>query len=195
MSRRNLLVLLAASAALIVSPAAADPECFGDSCRLPSVVEPPPAPVQQPAPAFDSLLERARNEAAPVPIDDQAAQARAEAPRPQPLAPPSARPVVVEQAARRPAPAIIRDFEPSGRHTTEPRWSPASRAEAPRRSGRVTARVVQGQIDAGPLVGYPLTPAPLVAGVPPVFYGYAVRPVYLVAPSAKIIHVDRGDDD
>src|SRR6185312_5312199 len=101
MSRRNLLVLLAASAALIVSPAAADPECFGDSCRLPSVVEPPPAPVQQPAPASDSLLERARHDAARAPIDEAPAQSRAEAPRPQPPAPSAARPVVVEQAARR----------------------------------------------------------------------------------------------
>ena len=54
---------------------------------------------------------------------------------------------------------------------------------------------MQGQIDPGPLVGYPLAGGPVLLGAPTVIYGgYAVRPVYLVAPSAKIIHVDRDDD-
>ena len=43
MSRRITLLVLAASAALIATQASADRECFGESCRLPEVVEPPAA--------------------------------------------------------------------------------------------------------------------------------------------------------
>jgi hypothetical protein len=44
-------------------------------------------------------------------------------------------------------------------------------------------------------VGCSLAARPVVLGSPIVTYGgYAVRPVYLVAPSAKIIHVYRDDD-
>jgi hypothetical protein len=44
-------------------------------------------------------------------------------------------------------------------------------------------------------LGYPLSALPIVLASPTMIYGgYAVRPVYLVAPSAKIIRVDRGDD-
>jgi hypothetical protein len=43
--------VLAAAATLIAQPAAADRECFENSCRLPAAVEPPPAP--RPAPAVE----------------------------------------------------------------------------------------------------------------------------------------------
>lgn len=77
----------------------------------------------------------------------------------------------------------------------EPIAAPTSSNEPRRRPARHRVRVVQGQIDPGPVVGYPFAAAPVLLGVPPVIYGgYAVRPVYLVAPSAKIIHVDRDDD-
>jgi hypothetical protein len=42
------LLVLAASAALIATPASADPECFGETCRLPEVVDPPAAALQRP---------------------------------------------------------------------------------------------------------------------------------------------------
>src|SRR4051812_410478 len=50
MSRRITFFVLAASAALIASPASADRECFENSCRLPDAVEaPPPAdPLPEP---------------------------------------------------------------------------------------------------------------------------------------------------
>ena len=52
MSRRITFLVLAASAALIATQASADPECFGESCRLPEVVEPPAA--RQPPDAHDA---------------------------------------------------------------------------------------------------------------------------------------------
>jgi hypothetical protein len=48
MSRRATFFALAASAAVIATPAAADPECFGQPCHLPEAVEPPPAAVLMP---------------------------------------------------------------------------------------------------------------------------------------------------
>jgi hypothetical protein len=190
MSRRYLLVLLAASAALTASPAAADPECFGGSCRLPQVVEPPvvvPPVVVPPAP-----------QALPVTrAPSEATQTFAQSPRrPLPkLAPSSEPPLAAEPPYRRSEWAIARDFEPSTMRVAEPIAAPTSSNEPRRRPARHRVRVVQGQIDPGPVVGYPFAAAPVLLGVPPVIYGgYAVRPVYLVAPSAKIIHVDRDDD-
>ncbi len=48
MSRRITFFVLATSAALIATQATADPECFGDTCHLPEVVEPPVAAAQLP---------------------------------------------------------------------------------------------------------------------------------------------------
>lgn len=41
---------------------------------------------------------------------------------------------------------------------------------------------------------YSLAAVPIVLGAPMVIYGSYPRPVYLVAPSAKIIHVGRDGD-
>jgi hypothetical protein len=186
MSRRNLVVLLAASAALTASPAAADPECFGNSCRLPAVVEPLPV-VRSVPQAFP--VSRAPSEA-------PALQAFAQSPRPLPKLAPSSEPPLfaAEPPYRRSERAIVRDFEPSNMRVAEPLAASTYRDEPRRRPAHHRARVVQGQIDSGPLVGYPLAAGPVLLGAPTVIYGgYAVRPVYLVAPSAKIIHVDRDD--
>jgi hypothetical protein len=188
MSRRNLVVLLAASAALTATYAVADPECFGGSCRLPALVELPavvPLPAPQAVPVFRAPSE--------------ASQAFAQSPRrplPQ-LAPSSEAPsFAAEPPYRRSERVIVRDFEPATMRVAEPLAPSRVREEGPRRpTRRHGTRVVQGQIDAGPLVGYPLAGGPVLLGAPTVIYGgYAVRPVYLVAPSAKIIHVDRDDD-
>ena len=187
MSRRNLVVLLAAFAAL-TAPAAADPECFGNSCRLPQVVEPPV--VVSPTP-----------QALPVsraPIEAPALQAFAQSPRrPLPKLAPSSEPPVLaaEPPYRRSERVVVRDFEPATMRVAEPLAPPTYRDEPRRRPAHHRTRVVQGQINPGPLVGYPLAGGPVLLGAPTVIYGgYAVRPVYLVAPSAKIIHVDRDDD-
>ena len=53
------------------------------------------------------------------------------------------------------------------------------------------------QTEPGYVLGtsVPVVASPVVIGVPaPVYPGYAVRPVYLLAPSAKIIHIERDDD-
>jgi len=185
MSRRNLVVLLAASAVLTASPAAADPECFGNSCRLPQVVE-PAAPAPQALPVF-----RAPSEA-------PALQAFAQSPRrPSPKLAPSSEPplLTAEPPYRRSERVMVRDFEPAAMRVAEPLAPPTYRDEPRRRPAHHRARVVQGQINPGPLVGYPLAAGPVLLGAPTVIYsGYAVRPIYLVAPSAKIIHVDRDDD-
>jgi hypothetical protein len=188
MSRRNLVVLLAASAALTASPAAADPECFGNSCRLPTVVEPLAA--VQPAPQAVPVFR--------APSEGPALQAFAQSPRPPlPRLAPSSEPplLAAEPPYRRSERTIVRDFEPATMRVAEPLAAPAYRDEPRRRPAHHRGRVVQGQIDPGALVGYPLAGGPVWLGAPTVIYGgYAVRPVYLVAPSAKIIHVDRDDD-
>jgi hypothetical protein len=186
MSRRNLLVLLAASAALTASPAAADPECFGGTCRLPQAVDPPVivSPTPQAVPA--------------VRAPSEAPQAFAQSPRrPLPKLAPSSEPplLAAEPPYRRSERVIARDFEPSTMRVAEPPAAPASRDDPRPGPAHHRVRVVQGQIDPGPLVGYPVAAGPVLLGAPTVIYGgYAVRPVYLVAPSAKIIHVDRDDD-
>jgi hypothetical protein len=188
MSRRNLVVLLAASAALTASAAVADPECFGNSCRLPVVVEPPAAarPAPQALPEFHA------------PSEAPALQAFAQSPRrPLPKLAPSSEPplLAAEPPYRRSERAMVRDFEPSNMGVAEPIAAPTYRDEPRRRPSHHRVRVVQGQIDSGALVGYPVAAGPVLLGAPTVIYGgYAVRPVYLVAPSAKIIHVDRDDD-
>src|SRR5829696_2842227 len=56
MSRRITLLVLAASAALIATQASADPECFGETCRMPEMVEPPAA---EPRDAHDAAAAEA----------------------------------------------------------------------------------------------------------------------------------------
>jgi hypothetical protein len=133
-----------------------------------------------------------------APSEAPAMQAFAQSPR-QPLpnlAPSSERPLLpAEPPYRRSERAAVRDFEPATMRVAEPLAAPAHRDEPRRRLAHHRGRAVQGQIDPGPRVGYPLAAGPVLLGAPAVIYGgYAVRPVYLVAPSAKIIHVDRDDN-
>lgn len=64
MSRRIVLFALAASAALIITPALADLECFENSCRLPGAVEMP----AQPEAATQPETRAAAEEQQPEPI-------------------------------------------------------------------------------------------------------------------------------
>jgi hypothetical protein len=187
MSRR-LVVVLAASAALIATPAFADPECFGDSCRLPEVVEPPvaAAPAPDPVASEESAAPQASAKPARAPVQPIAPSA-ANLPK---LAPSSARPqLTAEPAARKFAPAAA----PAPLDPPALRDEPVEIARAPVRARSYAS--ADRDSSAGALAGIPLAAAPPAVGVPTVIYGgFGVRPVYLVAPSAKIIHIDRDDD-
>lgn len=184
MSRRTMF-LLAATAALIATPAAADPECFGDSCRLPEVVDMPMAAATAPAPADEEAA--AQSQASAKPPSRPVAQRAAPASK---LAPSSARPqLVTEPAVRKPpvaavapasAPPALREVEPV---LDEPAPKPRTYA----RAGYAASA------DSGALAGVPLATRPVVVGVPVIYGGYGVQPVYLVAPNAKIIHIDSED--
>jgi len=214
MSRRIALVLLAASAALTATHAWADPECFADSCRLPAVVEPPPvapppaamaaaplpAPVVAPAPSAPASTPAVLAPAvamAPPKVSEPAREALAQ-PAPKPTvypreaarAPrPVRNPIGLAPSSERPQLAVqpVRDYEAPALRTAE--VLPARQSSA-----RVTSHVEQGSIDNGPIFGVPYAPGAVVVGVPAVVYGgVPVRSVYLVAPSAKIIHIDRDE--
>ena len=88
MSRRIAFLVLAALAALIATPASADPECFGESCRLPEVVEPPAEAVPPPDPGDAAAPEAAAPEAsaaveklAPVKVLPQVATSQVAKPK------------------------------------------------------------------------------------------------------------------
>jgi hypothetical protein len=183
MSRRITFFVLAASAALIATQAAADPECFGDSCRLPEVVEPPA-------------------QAAPEPVVEEsvAPQASARAPAVvQKLAPSSVLPqLAAEPVAHRPAAVpsgpverlVIHPREP---RQIEPRQVESRNAEEPRPAshGSNYARAERvAQSEPGYVLGYPFTAGAVVVA-PTIIYG--VRPIYMFAPNAKIITVDSDD--
>ena len=183
MSRRITLLVLAASAALIATQASADPECFGDTCRLPDVAE-APAVAAQPS----DVDETASSEAsAAVP---KLAPAKL---LPQVVAEPAADPV--EPAARRPlrpvqtlADEARPQREPVRLATrsakTAPPLEPASAYDA--RSVRVSSP------DSSYVVSQNAPVAGIVVVVPGVVY--TGRPsALMIAPSAKIISID-GDD-
>jgi hypothetical protein len=95
MSRRITVFVLAASAALIASPAFADRECFENSCRLPpAATEPPPA-----APSPEPQAGAAPDEAQP-------ALARHDAALPK-VVPSSPMPAVVQAKAPRQSGSIV----------------------------------------------------------------------------------------
>ena len=68
MSRRITFFVLATSAALIATQATADPECFGDTCHLPEVVEPSVAAVQPPEADEPAALETSASVQNPAPV-------------------------------------------------------------------------------------------------------------------------------
>ena len=128
------------------TPAAADPECFGDSCRLPQVVEPPVVGAAR------------RREALPVsraPSEAPALQAFAQSPRrPLPKLAPSSEPPLL--AAEPPYRRSERVRGPRLR-AAPPCGSPSRSRRADRYRGRCRGagpphhrtRVVQGQINPG----------------------------------------------
>ena len=136
MSRRIVLFALAASAALIGSPALADRECFENSCRLPGAVE---MPVQATPPA--------EPEAKATVEDVQPALVRRPVAVSRPIVPAGvAAPVVQAKAARQPSPVAPNAIE----FRTEPENSGAAPADTARVAPGAYARVV-----AGPAVIYP----------------------------------------
>ena len=183
MSRRITLLVLAASAALIGTPASADPECFGEACRRPELVEPPAA---EPSDAHDAAAAEASTAASrflpakalpqvaadpvvrpPVPMQNLADDASVPplAPRPVKSLP---APMRVPTAAT-PAPIFETNVAPAGYV----------------RSARVSSP------ESGYVVGYNAAPAGgIVVVVPGAVYGSGR---YMIAPSAKIISIDSDD--
>src|SRR5260221_10885790 len=125
MSRRITFVALATTATLIATQAAADRECFEDSCRVqeaaepqaqaaPEVAAPANKPASNPLPDFvapetaaaatSADANEARAEAKPAPKPEPKAEAALAAPAPvvvvKPVAPPSS-------VAAKPEPALV----------------------------------------------------------------------------------------
>ena len=200
MSRRITLLVLAASAALIATPASADPECFGDSCQLPEVVEPPAAAVQ---------LRRGRCRAPEAaPSRPKRAPPRQSSPRPRrflrwqpirwcaacaadanladdasvpPLAP---RPSKRFHADRVPAAAAQRDAATAAAvRRRSARRMRRRRVMSARRGSRRRSRLCRG-------LSMRRRSAGIVVVVPGAVYGSGR---YMFAPSAKIISIDSDD--
>src|SRR3954454_19280262 len=101
MSRRISFVLLAATAALIATQAAADPECFGDTCHLPAMAEPPAAPVAMPLAEDAAASEASAGAPETTPAEPKPVAAKA---LPQVIAAPQDEP---QPMARRPLPRVV----------------------------------------------------------------------------------------
>jgi hypothetical protein len=200
MSRRAIFFALAASAALIATPAAADPECFGQPCHLPDAVEPPPAAVLMPETADATAPEAHAAAPRPVPVKVLPQVTAAQEEPPQPLARrplPSLKPVAESANARvepvRVAPRNLKEA-PELKDAPLPPVALSSRAaSAAAPAGQVrVARVTSP--DPSYVVGYN---APVAGGivvvVPGATYASGQRPTYLFAPGAKIISIDSED--
>ncbi|MCX7310479.1 MAG: hypothetical protein NTV56_01860 [Alphaproteobacteria bacterium] len=195
MSRCAILVVLAVSAALIATPASADPECFGDTCRTPDVSEPPlsvepePLAAEVPAPPaaaqVPSSVQRLTSPPTPVAsvtanvVPMMAAEAAV------PIQPPAVRPVVVAESPKpRPA-APVRAEEPRAAEVAVVAQV-ATVAEEPKKPARVavaSARTYQ------PAPSYDAGQNGYVVGLPVV-----TGSVVVAAPTAKIITIDSGED-
>ena len=186
MSRRITLLVLAASAALIATQAFADPECFGDSCRLPEVSEPPAAAVQPP-------------DADETPLPEASVAAPKTAPaklRPLVAAEPAAEPV--EPAARRPLRPVQTLADETGATREPRRLAPRTAKAAPAPAYEpAPADYARSVRVSSPDPSYVVSQNAAVAGVVVVVPGahYAAhRPsAFMIAPNAKIISID-GDD-
>ncbi len=208
MSRRITFVLLAATAALIATQAVADPECFGDTCHLPEGLEPPavsmPPPEDVAAPeARAAARETTTAMAKPAPALPQVAAAPQD--EPQPLARrPLPRVVVPVQTVAEPATETVAEVPSaprSARLAPRPRPRKESPALVPAPVPEISAppadyaRTVRvSSPDPNYVVGYN---SPVVGGIvvvaPQVIYGAGRAPVYMLAPSAKIITIDSDD--
>ena len=179
MSRRITLFALAASAALIATQASADPECFGETCRMPEVVEPP---------------------VADLPDAHDAAAAEASA-APSKFVPPKALPQVIADPVMWP-PVPMQSLADDARaprrvkSLPEPMRAPTVATPAPiletsaAPAGYVRSARVSSP-DSGYVVGYNAAVAGgIVVVVPGAVYGSGR---YMIAPSAKIISIDSDD--
>lgn len=212
MSRRISFVLLAATAALIATQAAADPECFGDTCHLPEMAEPPAAPVAMPLTEDAAAPEASAAASETPPPEPKPVVANA---LPQVIATPQDEP---QPLARRPLPRVVVPVQtvadvasapsvPSVPHRLARRAprplkerpappieisAPAPEIIAPPADYPRTVRVSSS--DPNYVVGYH---SPVVGGIvvvaPQVIYGAGPAPVYMFAPGAKIISIG-GDD-
>lgn len=186
MSRRITVFVLAAAAALIVTEARADRECFENSCRLPDVIEPPP-PVPAPA-AEDSQAAAYRS--APEPVPEPVVHREPNPVRHVKKAAPR-EPVLLAPAYPKTQPAPVAALPvraavlPS---TPRPERVPAAeRAYAANRGGTGGALILNV-----PAAGYPTDG--IAAVRPYIFYNESHAPrLYVLAPNAKIISIDDGD--
>jgi hypothetical protein len=186
MSRRITVFVLVTAAALTATPARADRECFENSCGLPGVIDPPPAPAAADGHAsadraahelaVEPMAQRVQKSARPDDMPGRLAPAFAKAAQP-----PTRQPAPLREAASPPEPAPKLVYEARPR-----RVAPPARTHAARDTGS----------------------GALIINVPPTTYATegiaAVRPyvfytephaprLYVLAPNAKIIWVDDGD--
>ncbi|MEA3027521.1 MAG: hypothetical protein QOF91_2806 [Alphaproteobacteria bacterium] len=177
MSRRITFFVLAASAALVATQAAADPECFGESCRLLEAAEPAASAVSPPD-ANDAAAPEA-NAAVP--------ETHAAAPK---LAPAKAPPqITAEPAMGAPLPPIRSLAEGTSAPRAPVRPAPA---KAPARMAadpvmRAPVPTMQSTADETSVPREPVRPAPRylkdappapparVTNAPPADYARSVR--------------------
>ncbi|MEA2981159.1 MAG: hypothetical protein QOF09_2982 [Alphaproteobacteria bacterium] len=223
MSRRITFFVLAASAALVATQAAADPECFGESCRLLEAAEPAASAVSPPD---------ANDAAAPEP-NAAVPETHAAAPK---LAPAKAPPqITAEPAMGAPLPPI-RSLAEGTRAPVRPAPAKAPARTAADPATRASVPTMQSTADETSVPREPVRPAPRylkdappspparVTNAPPADYARSVRVSspdpdyvlginsalvggvvvvvpggfyatgrYLIAPSAKIISIDTDD--
>jgi hypothetical protein len=172
MSRRIVFFFLASAAALIVSPAFADRECFENSCRLPGAVELPPQPepeasaaVEEPQPEFARRVAPAPGVLSPANTLTSAVQAKAVR-HPAPLAPAPNELRTEQDVGDAVATGIIRLAPARNVRNERASVSPAGQNAA---SAGTVIIAVPGTISPG--------------------YGS----VYAVAPNAKIISIESAD--
>lgn len=187
MSRRITFFVLAASAALIATQATADPECFGDTCHLPEVVEPPIAAAQPPEPDEPAALETSASVQSPTPVKAlpevvtpyvTRQEARHEAhPEIRPVEAP--KPVAAPQVAAAPVVA-----DPAVRQPVLPKQSVADEVSTPRKPAKVAHAAAPRQAAAA------REPVPVTEVATPVYARSArvlsPEPAYTVTPAAAL---------
>ncbi len=206
MSRRIAFFVLAASAALIATQASADPECFGDTCRMPEAVELPQLAASPDADESAALEEANAAVQKPAPAKALTQVPSAQVPkveRPQIASPKVVTPqVAADPVVRQPLPPV-QSFADEASAPREPvRLAPRYAAE-PRMPVRATnavpASAVRAERVSPPDPAYtgshtPASGGTVVVVVPGAMHpAYRGLPVYMVAPSAKIISVDSDD--
>jgi hypothetical protein len=193
MSRRIAFCVLAASAALIATPAIADRECFEQPCHQQEAAE-PPASV---APLADADVSPALDASAAV---EKLAPAKA---LPQVVATPQPAPKVTPQVATDP---VARPISPPAQSLADESFTPREPARlAPRTVSETRApeRVITPAPSSYARTTRVSSPdpmytasvqAPASAAVVVVVPGaLAITGRYMIAPSAKIISIDSDD--